>query len=74
MTTSATETSTLDGNEAVASVAYRLSEVKGARQNASSYMTFEVASEQQEDVGSFLNEVKTLVHDVGLVYVSEQRL
>ena len=48
--------------------------VKGAKQKAPSYMTFEVTSEQQEEVGPFLAEVKALVHDVGLVYVSEQRL
>lgn len=48
--------------------------VKGAKQKAPSYMTFEVTSEQQEDVGAFLGEVKALVHDAGLVYVSEQRL
>jgi ferredoxin len=48
--------------------------VKGAKQKAPSYMTFEVASEQQEDVGDFLGEVRALVHDAGLVYVSEQRL
>ena len=48
--------------------------VKGAKLKAPSYMTFEVTSEQQEEVGPFLAEVKQLVHDVGLVYVSEQRL
>jgi NAD-dependent dihydropyrimidine dehydrogenase PreA subunit len=48
--------------------------VKGAKQKAPSYMTFEVTSEQQEDVGVFLGEVKALVHDAGLIYVSEQRL
>jgi hypothetical protein len=37
-------------------------------------MTFEVTSEQQEEVGPFLAEIKALVHDVGLVYVSEQQL
>jgi hypothetical protein len=48
--------------------------LKGARQKAPSYMKFEVTSEQQEDIGTFLDEVKALVHDAGLVYVSEQRL
>jgi len=48
--------------------------VKGAKQKAPSYMTFEVTSEQQEEVGPFLAEVKKIVHDAGLVYVSEQRL
>ncbi|HVC98065.1 MAG TPA: hypothetical protein VND64_30625 [Pirellulales bacterium] len=48
--------------------------MKGAKQKAPSYMTFEVTSEQQEEVGPFLAEVKKIVHDAGLVYVSEQRL
>ncbi|MHB1561566.1 MAG: hypothetical protein ACYC61_29305 [Isosphaeraceae bacterium] len=48
--------------------------VKGAKQKAPSYMTFEVTSEQQEDISAFLGEVKQLVHDASLVLVSEQRL
>lgn len=44
--------------------------VKGARQGAPSHMTFEVTSEQQEDIKPFLERVKTLVHEVGLVLVS----
>ncbi|HSO40729.1 MAG TPA: hypothetical protein VLT33_49725, partial [Labilithrix sp.] len=44
--------------------------VKGAKQKAPSYMTFEVTSEQQEDVTPFLEQVRALVHDVGLVLVS----
>jgi NAD-dependent dihydropyrimidine dehydrogenase PreA subunit len=48
--------------------------VKGARQKAPSYMVFEVTSERQEEVAPFLTEIKALVHEVGLVYVSEQRL
>ena len=44
--------------------------VKGARQKAPSYMVFELTSEQQEDVQPFLERVKALVHDVGLVLVS----
>lgn len=48
--------------------------VKGARQKAPSFMHFELTSEKQEDVGSFLLEVTRLVHDAGLVLVSEQRL
>ena len=47
--------------------------VKGAKQKAPSFLTFEVTSEQQEDIGSFLVEVKKLVHDAGLVLVSEQK-
>jgi NAD-dependent dihydropyrimidine dehydrogenase PreA subunit len=48
--------------------------VKGARQKAPSFMSFELTSERQEDVGAFLVEVAQLVHDAGLVLVSEQRL
>jgi NAD-dependent dihydropyrimidine dehydrogenase PreA subunit len=48
--------------------------VKGARQKAPSFMSFEVTSEKQEDVGPFLIEVRNLVHDAGLVLVSEQPL
>jgi NAD-dependent dihydropyrimidine dehydrogenase PreA subunit len=44
--------------------------VKGARQKAPSYMSFEVTSEQQEDITPFLESVKALVHDAGLVLVS----
>jgi NAD-dependent dihydropyrimidine dehydrogenase PreA subunit len=44
--------------------------VKGARQKAPSYMTFEVTSEQQEDITPFLELIRALVHDAGLVLVS----
>jgi NAD-dependent dihydropyrimidine dehydrogenase PreA subunit len=44
--------------------------VKGARQKAPSYMSFEVTSEQQEDITPFLEQVRTLVHDAGLVLVT----
>jgi hypothetical protein len=44
--------------------------VKGARQKAPSYMYFEVTSEQQEAIAPFLEEVKKLIHDAGLVLVS----
>lgn len=33
-------------------------------------MTFEVTSEQQEDVTPFLEQVRALVHDAGPVLVS----
>lgn len=33
-------------------------------------MTFEVTSEQQEDISPFLEEVRALVHDAGLILVS----
>ena len=44
--------------------------VKGARQKAPSYMSFEVTSEQQEDVTPFLEKVRALVHDAGLILVA----
>jgi NAD-dependent dihydropyrimidine dehydrogenase PreA subunit len=44
--------------------------VKGARQKAPSYMSFEVTSEQQEDITPFLEQVRVLVHDAGLILVS----
>lgn len=44
--------------------------VKGARQKAPSFLSFEVTSEQQADIGPFLAEVKSLVHDAGLVLVA----
>lgn len=37
-------------------------------------MTFEITSEEQGDIGPFLQEVKSLVHDAGLVLVSDARL
>lgn len=46
--------------------------IKGARQKAPSYMSFEVTSEQQEDITPFLEQVRVLVHDAGLVFVSDQ--
>ncbi|MBS0476001.1 MAG: ferredoxin family protein [Proteobacteria bacterium] len=48
--------------------------VKGARQKAPSWMRFEVTSEQQEDVNPMLADIRALVHEVGLILVSEQRL
>jgi NAD-dependent dihydropyrimidine dehydrogenase PreA subunit len=44
--------------------------VKGARQKAPSFMSFEVTSEQQESIVPFLEEVKAFVHQAGLVLVS----
>lgn len=44
--------------------------VKGARQKAPSFMSFEVTSEEQADITPFLDQVKALVHEVGLVLVS----
>jgi len=48
--------------------------IKGARQKAPSYMVFEITSENQVDISEFLPEVKKLVHEVGLIHVSEQKL
>ena len=58
----------------VVNVQLQVPTVKGARQKAPSYMTFEITSEEQGDIGPFLQQVKTLVHDVGLVLVSDTRL
>ena len=44
--------------------------VKGARQKAPSFMSFELTSEEQASIVSFLDEVKKLVHDAGVVLVS----
>lgn len=44
--------------------------VKGARQKAPSFMRFEITSEEQAPIAPFLDEVKKLVHDAGLVLVS----
>jgi NAD-dependent dihydropyrimidine dehydrogenase PreA subunit len=54
----------------VVNVRLEVPTVKGARQKAPSYMSFEVTSEQQEDITPFLDLVRTLVHDVGLILVS----
>lgn len=48
--------------------------VKGARQKAPSFMSFELTSERQEAVAPFLAEVKQLIHEVGLVLVSDKLL
>jgi NAD-dependent dihydropyrimidine dehydrogenase PreA subunit len=45
--------------------------VKGARNKAPSYMVFELTSETQDDIGSFLREVTALIHDAALVLVSQ---
>jgi hypothetical protein len=44
--------------------------VKGARQKAPSFMRFEVTSERQASMASFLDRIKKLVHDAGLVLVA----
>lgn len=48
--------------------------VKGARQKAPSFMSFELTSERQEAVAPFLAKVKKLIHEVGLVLVSDKLL
>ena len=44
--------------------------VKGARLKAPSYMVFEVASEKQEDVTPFLDQIREVVHKADLVLAS----
>ena len=44
--------------------------VKGARQKAPSFMSFEVTSERQEAIAPFLDRVTALVRDAGLVLVA----
>ena len=44
--------------------------LKGARQKAPSYMSFEVTSERQEDVRPFVEKVTALTQEAGLVLVS----
>jgi len=48
--------------------------VKGAHQKVPSFMSFELTSERQEAVAPFLEEVKMLIHDAGLVLVSDKLL
>ena len=44
--------------------------VKGARQKAPSFMSFDVTSEQQEAIATCQERVSALVHEVSLVLVS----
>jgi NAD-dependent dihydropyrimidine dehydrogenase PreA subunit len=46
--------------------------VKGARQKAPSFMSFELTSERQETIAPFLADVKKLIHEAGLVLVSDK--
>ena len=48
--------------------------VKGAMEKTPSFMSFEVTSTEQEDIQAFLPDVRTLVRDNGLVWVSENKL
>jgi len=54
----------------VVNLHFQVPTVKGAKQKAPSFMTFAVTSERQEDVTPFLDQVRALVHDAGLVLVS----
>ena len=47
--------------------------VKGAWEKAPSFMSFDVTSTQQEDIQSFLPDLRTLIRDNGLVLVSERK-
>ncbi len=38
------------------------------------WIRFEVTSEQREDVSHMLADIRALVHEVGLILVSKQRL
>jgi len=48
--------------------------VKGALEKTPSFMSFEVTSTSQEDIESFLPQVRSLVRDNGLVLVNERKL
>ena len=48
--------------------------VQGATQKTPSFMSFEVTSTEQEDIQSFLPEVRELVRRNGLTLVSENKL
>jgi len=58
----------------VVNVRLEVPTVKGARQKAPSYMTFEITSEEQSDIEPFLQQVKALIHDAGLVLVSDTKV
>jgi NAD-dependent dihydropyrimidine dehydrogenase PreA subunit len=48
--------------------------VKGAWEKAPSFMTFEVTSTEQEDIQSFLPELRALIRNNELVLVSERKV
>ena len=48
--------------------------VQGALEKTPSFMSFEVVSTQQEDIQSFMPQVRDLVRENGLVLVSESKL
>ena len=45
--------------------------LKGALEKTPSHMTFEVTSTDQQDISEFLNEVRGLIRDNGLVLINE---
>jgi NAD-dependent dihydropyrimidine dehydrogenase PreA subunit len=47
--------------------------VKGAWEKAPSFMSFDVTSTEQEDIQSFLPQLRALIRDNGLVLVSEHK-
>ena len=48
--------------------------VKGMLEKTPAFMSFEVTSTEQEDIQSFLPELRALVRQNGLVLISENRL
>lgn len=48
--------------------------LQGTSENAPGFMSFEVTSTEQEDIGEFLEEVRTLIRLNELVLVSERKL
>jgi NAD-dependent dihydropyrimidine dehydrogenase PreA subunit len=48
--------------------------VQGAMEKTPSFMSFEITSTEQQDIQSFLPEVRTLVRENGLVLVAENKL
>jgi len=48
--------------------------IHGMKTKTPSFMSFEITSTEQEDIGDFLGEVRDLVRRNGWVLVSEQRL
>jgi hypothetical protein len=47
--------------------------LKGALEKTPSHMTFEATSTEQQDITTFLNEVRSLVRENQLVLVDERK-
>jgi hypothetical protein len=45
--------------------------VKGLLERTPAYMTFEITSTDQGDVGGFVNEIRDFVRQNGLIWVRE---